>query len=85
MKKIVLTIFFAFVFLGGIAASGSILPEIVDQIEIDKTKTKPCTVTIKGVFDGIEVDLEITVDTSWFKCAFLKKGVKKALEESLRK
>ncbi len=84
MKKLVLTIFFAFIFLGGIAAANSDLLEISDKVEFCNKEPRPCTVTIKGVFDGIEVDIEVTVDASWFECTFLKSGVKKAIEESLK-
>ncbi len=41
---------------------------------------KDCTITIKGTFDGVEVDLEITIsDTSTLECLWLKARVK-ALE-----
>jgi hypothetical protein len=39
-----------------------------------------CTFTIKGTFDGVKVDLQITVyDVSWLECGALKLGVKNAL------
>lgn len=40
-----------------------------------------CTVRIKGTFDGVKVDVEITVyDVTWLECQALKIGIKKAME-----
>lgn len=40
-----------------------------------------CTFTIKGTFNGVVVDVQITVsDVKFVECAALKLGVKKALK-----
>lgn len=40
-----------------------------------------CTFNIKGTFDGVKVDLQITVyDISWVECGLLKLGVKDAMK-----
>ena len=53
--------------------------EIVEnEIHKDlKNKMKDCTVKIKGNFDGVEVDIEVTVyDVSWTKCTLFQLGIK---------
>jgi hypothetical protein len=54
-------------------------PQIVTQPELGKFYD--CTFTIKGTFDGVKVNLEITVyDITWAECGLLKLGVKKAMK-----
>lgn len=44
--------------------------------EKDQEEFKDCTFTIKGNYDGLEVDVEITVyDITWVECASLKLAV----------
>ena len=80
MKKSILLLCFSFFFANISLANTSMFKE---KIEF-KEELKPCTVHIKGTFDGIEVDLEVTVDASWLECTFFKRGVKKAVEEALK-
>lgn len=49
--------------------------------KFDVQQVMDCTITIKGNFDGVEVELEITVaDISWLECASLRTAVKLALK-----
>jgi len=80
MKKSILIICFSlFAIASSFASSGSIEFFHKEKVEI----LKPCTVEIKGDFDGVEVDLEVTVDASWIECTFFKRGVRKAIEKTL--
>jgi hypothetical protein len=43
----------------------------------EQQQLKDCSFTIKGNYDGLEVDVEITVyDISWVECAALQLTVK---------
>jgi type 1 fimbria pilin len=82
MKKSILIIAFSFLFFS--SANSTEKGQIYNNLEItENLDFSPCTVTIKGNFDGVEVDLEVTVDATWFECVFLKKGIKDAIKKAL--
>ncbi|MBU2997809.1 hypothetical protein KO500_15270 [Cellulophaga baltica] len=58
--------------------SNFILTPKKDIIFIDsKSKLKDCAVQIEGNFDGVEVDIEVTIyDVSWGKCTLFQLGIK---------
>ena len=83
MKKLVLIIVFSFLFFNN--ANSTEKEQNFKNIKTTKVYNfSPCTVTIKGNFDGIEVDLEVTVDATWIECTFLKKGIKDAIKKALK-
>lgn len=46
----------------------------------DNSKFLDCNLTIKGNFDGLEIDVVVTVhDITWIECQGLKAAVKAAL------
>lgn len=48
---------------------------------IENQDLMDCTFGIKGTFDGVKVDVQITVsDVSWLECGALKLGVKNAMK-----
>ncbi len=66
MRNLILLSFFLFsFFLDG------------EKTDLDLSKSlRDCTVHIEGTFDGVEVDVEVTIsDTSWLKCQALKAKV----------
>jgi hypothetical protein len=78
MKKSILIICLSLFAFGSSFAGSS----DINSISKEETKTlRPCTITIKGNFDGVEVDLEVTVDASRLECYFLKKGVRDAMKQ----
>jgi hypothetical protein len=83
MKTLVLTIVLSFLFFSNVNSTEK--EQNFKNIETTKAfNFSPCTVTIKGNFEGIEVDLEITVDATWIECAFLKKGIKDAIKKVVK-
>ena len=80
MKKSILLLCFSFFFANNAILNASSLGETTKVT----AELRPCTVKIKGTFDGVEVNLEVTVDATWLECTFFKRGVRKAIEEALK-
>ncbi len=83
MKKKIFTALLSFLFIGVFAKEFTKQNKQIEGVtEIESQKPLgDCTFTIKGNFDGVEVDLEITVsDVSWLECKVLKSRVKQAMQ-----
>ncbi|MDO6489916.1 MULTISPECIES: hypothetical protein [unclassified Cellulophaga] len=94
MKKSILYLFlmtFGFSFAGNSAYNmkkEESLPKIkFDNLTTDKYSFSDkelidCAVKVKGTFNGVEVELEVTIsDVSWLKCQAVKLLAKKKIAE----
>ena len=75
--KIIAVCLFSFICFTSLASSES-SEESASSVETDDQleQVKDCTFSIKGNYDGVEVDVEITVyDITWAECAALKVAV----------
>lgn len=55
---------------------------IKDKYSFSDKKVRDCTVKVKGTFNGVEVDLEVTIsDVSWFQCQAIKLFAKDKIDE----
>lgn len=75
MKTATVLLIMAMVGLVSVPASSGTSPDRSTAVE-----DMDCSVSIKGKYAGVEMDLEITIyDISLFECGLLKLGVRSAL------
>lgn len=76
-----LSIFLVALVLSGAPSAPGALAGMSQQVTDRETAPMDCSFTIKGTFNGIAVDVEVTVSgVSLIECAILKAGVKKAIQ-----